>query len=104
MPGDAEIVAATIDPGGREVVFLARIWTDKILRDHPELATYLDAAVATVHEPEHVAEDPRDERLRYYRSHVGPSRWLLVVVSYEQAPARVITALATRKDPPSWNA
>jgi hypothetical protein len=51
-----------------------------------------------------VADDPRDARVRYYRRHLGPSRWLLAVVSYEQEPARVITALATRKDPPSWTA
>lgn len=85
-------------------MLLRRVWHEKILRDHPEMAAHLDAVITTVHLPDHVANDPRDERLRYYRSHVGPSRWLLVVVSYEQEPARVITALATRKDPPSWSA
>jgi hypothetical protein len=98
-----EIIASTTDPDGRLVVFLARIWIEKVLRDHPEMEPFLDAAAATVHAPEHVASDPRDDRVRYYRSHVGPSRWLLVVVSYEQEPARAITALATRKDPPSWS-
>ena len=32
----------------------------------------------------------------------GPSRWLMAVVSYEQEPARIITALANRKDPKTW--
>ncbi len=32
----------------------------------------------------------------------GPSRWLLVVVSYEQEPARILTAVALRKDPKQW--
>jgi hypothetical protein len=99
-----DVIASTTDQDGLAVVLLSRIWNQKILRDHPEMHAHLDAVLVTVHEPEHVAADPRDSRLRYYRSHVGPSRWLLVVVSYEQEPARVITALATRKDPPSWSA
>jgi hypothetical protein len=98
-----DVIASTTDRDGRPVVLLDRIWNGKILRDHPEMRAHLDAVIATVHEPEHVTADPRDARLRYYRSHVGPSRWLLVVVSYEQEPARMITALATRKDPPSWS-
>jgi hypothetical protein len=42
------------------------------------------------------------DRKRFYRRDVGPSRWLLAVVSYEQEPARIITALAIRKDPKQW--
>ncbi len=42
--------------------------------------------------------------MRYYARDVGPSRWLLVVVSYEQEPARVISVFATRKDPKTWSA
>lgn len=30
------------------------------------------------------------------------SRWLMAVVSYEQEPAWIITALANRKDPKRW--
>lgn len=104
MTDHEDTVASIEDPDGRTVVLIARIWHQKIVRDHPEMARQLEAVIATVAAPEHVATDPRDDRLRYYRSHVGPSRWLLVVVSYEQEPARVITALATRKDPPSWSA
>ena len=103
MAESPDVLASTTDRDGRDVVLLERIWNGKVLRDHPEMHAHLEAVIATVHEPEHVAADPRDDRLRYYRRHVGPSRWLLVVVSYEQEPARVITALATRKDPPSWS-
>src|SRR3954471_773200 len=66
-----DVIAATTDRDGRAVVLLGRIWTRKILRDHPEMTAHLEAVLATVHEPEHVAADPRDDRLRYYRSHVG---------------------------------
>jgi len=91
-----------LDPRGREVVLLARVWESKIAPARPELVAHRDAVVATVAAPDHLSPDPRDERLRYYRRHIGPSRWLVVVVSYEQTPARIITAFASRKDPPTW--
>jgi hypothetical protein len=95
--------AATVnDRDGREVVLLARIWENKIARDHPELVDQLDAVMQTVAKPDHVEPDARPARTRYYRRNVGPSRWLMAVVSYEQQPARIITALANRKDPKRW--
>ncbi len=90
------------DPDGRAVVLLARIWEDKIIRDHPELGDQVEPVLGTVSTPDHVELDPREDRRRYYRRRVGPSRWLLVVVSFEQEPGRIITALATRKDPTRW--
>lgn len=64
----------------------------------------LTDVMQTVATPDHVEDDPvREQRTRYFRRHVGPSRWLLVVVSYEQVPARVISAFAHRRDPSSWN-
>lgn len=95
-------LAEISDPDGREVVLLARIWRDKIIRDHPELRDHVEAVLGTVSAPDHVEPDPRQARRRYYRRHIGPSRWLLVVVSFEQQPGRIITALATRKDPKRW--
>ncbi len=90
------------DSEGRHVVLLTRIWAEKITVDHPELRDHLDDVVNTVAAPDHAEADPRVGRARYYRRGVGPSRWLLVVVSFEQEPGRVITALATRKDPKRW--
>jgi hypothetical protein len=104
---DAEAVADDVlirvrDRRDREVILLARIWTDKILRDHPEMAGYLEAVMAVVRAPEHVEGDALPGRERVYRQDAGPSRGLLVVVSFEQQPGRVITALANRKDPKLW--
>jgi len=90
------------DPDGRVVVLLAWIWDGKIARDHPELGGQLEQVLATVSAPDHVEPDPRANRRRYYRQSVGPSNWLLVVVSFEQEPGRIITALAIRKDPKRW--
>jgi hypothetical protein len=94
--------ATVIDPDGHEVVLLARIWENKIARDHPELVDRLDAVMQTVAKPDHVEPDPLSARVRFYRRDVDPSRWLMVVVSDEQQPGRIIIALANRKDPKRW--
>lgn len=102
MP-DRDPIATAVDPDGREVVLLARIWHDKVARDHPEVAGHLDAVMTAVESPDHVEPDPLPARRRFYHRTATPSRWLMVVVSYEQEPARIITAIALRKDPKSWN-
>jgi hypothetical protein len=102
MATDDPRAATAVDPDGRDVVLLARIWEDKIVRDHPELVSHLDAVIQTVATPDHLEPDTLPARTRFYRRAVGPSRWLMVVVSYEQQPARIITALANRKDPKRW--
>jgi hypothetical protein len=102
MATDDPLAAAATDPDGREVVLLARIWEGKIARDHPELVDHLDAVMETVAKPDHIEVDALPDRTRFYRRRVGPSRWLMAVVSYEQQPARIITALANRKDPKRW--
>ncbi len=84
------------------MVLLARVWAGKIMLDHPEIADHLDAVLETVRRPDHVEPDVLPGRTRFCRHSVGPSRWLVAVVSYEQEPARVITALANRKDPKQW--
>jgi hypothetical protein len=102
MASDESRAATATDPDGNEVVLLARIWENKIARDHPELSDHLDALMETVAKPDHVEPDVLPGRTRFYRRGVGPSRWLMAVVSYEQQPARIITALANRKDPKRW--
>jgi hypothetical protein len=84
------------------VVRLARIWEDKITRDHAELRAHLEHVLAAVTMPDHAEPDPHARRRRYYRRRVGPRRRLLVVVSFEQQPGRIITAVATHKDPKRW--
>ena len=67
MTSDEPPAATVIDPDGREVVLLARIWQDKIARDHPELVDHLEAVMETVAEPDHVEPDALPDRTRFYR-------------------------------------
>ncbi|HLH66469.1 MAG TPA: hypothetical protein VKV27_12260 [Solirubrobacteraceae bacterium] len=102
MSIDEPRAASVTDPDGHEVVLLIRIWEGKIARDHPELLDHLEAVMQTVATPDHVEPDALSDRARFYRREAGPSRWLMAIVSYEQEPARIITALAIRKDPKRW--
>ena len=102
MSEEDRLIGEIHDLDDRPVVLLARIWEEKIARDHPALSDQLQAVLDVISIPDHVEPDPREGRRRYYRRSVGPSNWLLVVVSFEQEPGRIITALAIRKDPKRW--
>lgn len=92
------------DPTGVRVIVPADLWRDKILRGHPELAPHLTDVLRAIAEPDRVLPDSvYERRSRHYLRGAGPSRCLLVVVSYEQEPARVISAFGNRKDPRSWS-
>lgn len=101
----AEAIAGeATDPSSVRVVLPLALWRDKLLRDHPELAGHLSDVLRAVASPDHLAPDPVfEQRRRFYLRGAGPSRWLLVVVSYEQEPARIISAFGNRKDPRSWS-
>jgi hypothetical protein len=95
----------TADPAGARVVLDGRVWDEKVVRDPPEVASHKDDALRAVSAPDHVAHDPGSaDRKRFYLRGVGPSRWLIVVVSYDQKPARIISMFANREDPKTWSA
>ena len=101
---DEALAGETTDPDGEPVVLLDAVWREKIARDHPEIAAHLSAVLQAVSTPDYVAGDPIfAERTRYYARGAGPSQWLMVVVSYEQRPVRIVSAFAKRKDPKSWS-
>jgi hypothetical protein len=94
----------TVDPEGRRVVLERTTWREKIVRDHPEVSSFADEVLRAVAVPDYAVPDPSFEsRCRYYLHSAGPSRWLMVVVSYEQVPARIVSAFGNRKDPGSWS-
>jgi hypothetical protein len=104
MPNESSI-GETVDPDGTRVLLTDTVWSGKIVQDHQEIAAYGAEVLRAVADPDHVVPDPNfEQRTRYYARGVGPSLWLLVVVSYEQMPARIVSAFANRKDPKSWSA
>jgi hypothetical protein len=92
------------DPDGRRVVVPIATWHGKVLRDHPELAPFLAEVIRAISKPDHIEPDPdRKDRRHHFLREIGPSRWLLVVIGYEQVPARLVTAFPKRKGPSSWS-
>ena len=105
---DRPILAETTMPDATRVVLFTDTWHQHILdprEGHGELATHLEAVLATVSTPDHREPDPFERRERFYKRGVGPSRWLMVVVSFEQKPPRIVTALGYGhgRAPAGWN-
>ena len=77
------------------MVLFEDTWSAHIIASdqHPELASHLDAVLGAVASPDHREPDPQPGRERFFREDVGPSRWLMVIVDFDQEPARIVTAL-----------
>lgn len=90
----------TDQPPERKIVLTPSAWAH-ICRRHPELATFRDDILRAVNAPEVTMRDDRHAaRWRFYRSDAGPSRWLAVVVDFDEDPARIVTAHGFRKEHP----
>jgi hypothetical protein len=84
---------------GQSIVITASAW-GHITAEHPEMCGYGHAILETAINPEIALDDPRPGRRRHYRFQTGPSRWLRVIVDFNQEPAQIVTAHAHRKEPP----
>ena len=95
------VVANVFDPAGRRVELTADRW-QHITDDqagHPELAAYRDDLMLAVHDPHERRVGRRENEIWYFRRDVGPSRWLQVVVAYEEDRGWIVTAFGRRRDP-----
>ncbi|MBV9537005.1 MAG: hypothetical protein JO321_16530 [Solirubrobacterales bacterium] len=74
-------------PDGVRVILLGDTWSQHILatKRHPDLAPHLDSVLATVESPDHREPDDRPQRERFYKQDVGPGRWLMVIVDFEES-------------------
>lgn len=88
----------TRDPDGRRVLLTAERW-QHILEEHAELGLKPPDIVAVVAEPEHRLRGRAPQEEWFYRGGAGPSRWVRVVVHYEQALGRIVTAFPRRAVP-----
>ena len=101
------VLGETATRDGTRVVIYEDTWREHILdprAGHAELRSHLKAVLATIAAPDHSEDDERQGRQRFYRQNLGPSRWLMVVVSFEQEPARVVTAMGYGhgRSPDGW--
>lgn len=58
-----------------------------------------EETLATVQLPDAITPDPIAGRWRYRALGRGVSRWLFVVVDWNEQPPRIATAYSKRKDP-----
>jgi len=84
-------------PNEREVEMVDRAFAS-------ELEPHLNAVMAAVRAPDHREPDGWPYRERFFKVDAGPSRWLMVVVDFENEPARIVTALGYRhgRSPDGW--
>jgi hypothetical protein len=104
MPSDASrsIRAETTTPEGVGVVLYEDTWRTHILARHSEIESHLDSVLEAVCIPDRREPDPQHHREQFYKKHAGPSRWLVTVVSFEQEPARIVTAFGRKQSPSGW--
>lgn len=86
-------------PHGDVVELTSASWTH-IVSSHPEMAIYRSEILETVASPHVIKDDPELKRQRFYRSGIGPSRWLRVIVDFSHKPALIVTAFGFRKEHP----
>lgn len=88
---EAGIRATVIEPLGRTVVLTEGAWAH-IIREHPEMARYERGVIETITHPIDQRDDPRPGRERYLSERAGPSRFLTVVVHFDNDTGAVVTA------------
>jgi len=86
------------DPDGRSVELTDEGWAH-IVGGHPELAPHRDDVIRAVQVPDHRRDGRRAREEWFYSEGVGPSRFLKVVVAYDDFEGRIITVFARRSLP-----
>ena len=104
--GGRLILGETTAPEGTRVVLYEDTWHRHVLRSHGELEPHLRDVLDTIASPDHRENDAWPHRERFFKRDVGPSRWLMVVVSSELEPTRIVTALGYKhgRAPQGWTA
>jgi hypothetical protein len=95
---DDRLVWETIDPQGRRVVLTHLRWLHICAR-HGELDLEPDVLLDAVARPDRRAPGRGRSEEWFYRHGVGPSRWIRVVVHYEQERSLIVTAFPRRSFP-----
>lgn len=87
------------DPQGREVLLSLERWRH-IISGHPEIESFEDEIRRAVEAPTAILAGREANEEWLYLEGAGPSRWLKVVVVFDNAErGRIITAFARRRKP-----
>ncbi|MBV9819612.1 MAG: hypothetical protein JOZ07_14865 [Solirubrobacterales bacterium] len=104
----------TLDPDGRRIELTIERWAHIVseVTGHPELARYRDEVLRAVtaspgpprrplapRPPDEVQPGRRSNERWFFLRGAGPSRWLQVVVAYEEDRGWIVTAFGRRRDP-----
>ncbi|MGH2911000.1 MAG: hypothetical protein ACRDJ3_00845 [Solirubrobacteraceae bacterium] len=95
MPDDPR---ETTDPDGRRVMFDERTERHLGLR-RPQMLTHMTAILDTVARPDIREDDSAPDRERFFRRDLDPSRFLRVVVDFNESPGFVVTAFIQDHEP-----
>jgi hypothetical protein len=87
------------DPQGRDVLLDVERW-EHIADGHPELGHIQKEILRAVESPTEVMPGRSSDEEWFYLEGAGPSRWLKVVVVFDQSNrGRIITAFGRRRKP-----
>jgi hypothetical protein len=96
--GNDDLVWETSDPDGRRVLLTGERWTH-VLDRHPYIGVAPKEIVDIVSRPDAWMHGPEEGEEWFYRGEAGPSRWIRVVVHYEENRGFVVTAFPRRRYP-----
>jgi hypothetical protein len=89
----------TIDPLGRTVQLAEERW-QHIIDGHPYMTPFRTDVLRAVEAPTDLIEQPRPGQDWFYLRGAGPSRWLKVVVAFdEDSVGSIRTAFPRRSKP-----
>lgn len=94
------VIAEVVDPDRRRVELTAERWGHIIRSDgHPELGHHQADVLRCVRSPDRRLAGRRPGEEWFYAAGRGPSRWLKVVVRYEQDRGAILTCFPRRSYP-----
>jgi hypothetical protein len=82
---------SAIDPDGRHVL-LREDAIEHLRSRRPQMLDHIDAILQAISRPDRREADPLPGRERFYLQHIFTSRWLRIVVDFNESPAFIVTA------------
>lgn len=95
------VLAEVVDPDGRRVELTDERWHHILVKPdgHPELAGYQAEVMRAVQVPDDRRPGRRNNEQWFFLRNAGPSRWLQVVVAYDDDRGWIVTAFGRRRNP-----